>query len=47
MRSHLATSLVLVLGVIWLPGEAFGAEQTEAALPDGVKAVWDLDKAYR
>ncbi len=47
MRTHLATFLVLVLGLIWLPRGTFGAEQTEVALPNGVKAVWDLDKAYR
>ena len=47
MRIHLPTSLVMVLGFIGLPGGTFGAEQAEVALPDGVKAVWDLDKAYR
>ena len=45
MRTHLAT--FLVLGSIWLPRGTFGAEQADAALPSGVKAVWDLDKAYR
>ncbi len=47
MRTHLATFLVLVLGLIWLPRGTFGAERAEAALPAGVKAVWDLDKAFR
>ncbi|MGA2035475.1 MAG: hypothetical protein ABSG68_24770, partial [Thermoguttaceae bacterium] len=47
MRTHLATFLVLVLGFIWLPRGTFGAEQAEVALPAGVKAVWDVDKAFR
>ena len=47
MRTHPATFLVLVLGLIWLPRGTFGAEQAEAALPAGVKAVWDVDKAFR
>ena len=47
MRTHPATFLVLVLGLIWLPRGTFGAEQAEAVLPAGVKAVWDLDKAFR
>ena len=47
MRTHPATFLVLVLGFIWLPGGTFGAEQAAVALPAGVKAVWDVDKAFR
>ena len=47
MRTHLAAFLVLVVGLVGLPGGTFGAEQTEVALPNGVKAVWDLDLAYR
>jgi hypothetical protein len=45
MRTHLAT--LLVLASLWLPRGTFGAAQTEVALPNGVKAVWDLDLAFR
>ena len=47
MRIHLAALLVPVLGLAWLPRETLGAEQSEVALPSGVKAIWDLDKAFR
>ena len=47
MRNHLTTFLIVVLGLIWLPRGTFGAQQAEAALPAGVKAVWDFDKAFR
>ena len=47
MRTHPATFLALVLGLIWLPSGTFGAERAEVTLPAGVKAVWDLDKAFR
>ena len=46
MRTHLPTFLVLVLGLIWLPRGTFGANGLKS-LPAGVKAVWDVDKAFR
>ena len=45
MRTCLAT--FLILGLISLPRGTFGAEPADAALPTGVKAVWDLNQAYR
>jgi beta-galactosidase len=45
MRTHLV--VLLVLGSLCLSGGAFGAEQTDAVLPNGVKAVWDQGSAFR
>ena len=45
-----ASSLVSVVGVIYLAlGMAVApcAAQSEPVLPQGVKAIWDLEKAFR
>ncbi len=40
--------ILLLLLLSWLTDEATGLAQTsDAPLPDGVKAVWTLDQAFR
>ncbi len=41
MNRHIWISLLLMTGNLGM-----GAEPSAVALPPGVKAVWDLDKAY-
>src|SRR3990170_4848250 len=38
--------LLAVASVLWAPARARGAE-SDAPLPAGVRAVWDLEKAWR
>ncbi len=44
MTKHAFAGVVLCVGVMARPG--VGAEQPAVSLPPGVKAVWDLGKAY-
>src|SRR5690242_20699737 len=41
MKSKPCQAILLVLGALW------GSQNVWAALPSGVKAVWDLDSAHR
>jgi beta-galactosidase len=45
--SRLVVGLLLVTFSLAVPGLAWAQGQTNAALPPGVKAVWDSAKAYR
>ncbi len=46
-RSLYRTSLAAIMSMVLAGGHETRADQIAAALPAGVKAVWDLDKAYR
>jgi len=47
-RPSLCTSLILCIALSrWLVGAALGQDEFAAPLPAGVRAVWDIDQAYR
>jgi beta-galactosidase/beta-glucuronidase len=45
--SQLSLAMLLATFCLAVPGSALAHGQTSAVLPPGVKAVWDLAKAYR
>ena len=47
MATKQAILVILAAGLILATAATPAASQTEAPLPSGVKAVWDLDKAWR
>ena len=47
MRSPLSVRLAVILYVIVAARAAVGESPSAVPLPQGVKAVWDLGKAYR